>query len=76
MPVFLDAEPILPREFSINIPTMRLDGLNDLQSDMEPRLSDQDEDSLLKVKPLVFIVGVRLTLLTLANYGKFCRLDH
>ncbi|KAF8058272.1 hypothetical protein FPV67DRAFT_1786012 [Lyophyllum atratum] len=44
----LDAEPILPPDNALSLPSFSLDEMDGRYTDLEPRLSDEEEDALVK----------------------------
>ncbi|RDB28522.1 Proteasome activator complex subunit 4 [Hypsizygus marmoreus] len=47
-PAFLDSEPTLPLNSNLPLPSFSLDELNGPYAEMEPRLTHEEEDALLK----------------------------
>ncbi|KAG6837040.1 hypothetical protein H0H93_015903 [Arthromyces matolae] len=47
-PAFLDSEPTLPLENSVTLPSFSLDDLDSQYTDVEQRLSNEEEDALLQ----------------------------
>ena len=47
--VHLDSEPTLPVGHSAPLPSFSMDALDDPYGDMDSRLTDEEEDALLKV---------------------------
>lgn len=56
-----DAEPILPVENCVTMPSFSLDELDGQYTDIEQRLTNEEEDALLKVNFLIRLRCCELT---------------